>query len=288
MRLTLRGRFFSGEFAFQTPVRGLKVEVGAVQIEVDAGYEGEGIVLVEAKRGRRENFHIRQLWYPWLHWTARTRKRVKPVFFTYSNGQYFLTEFAFGQGFGELAPVRSRAYLLDESPVAELDLRRLLSEMPEEAEPEGPFPQANDLDKVIDLVQIAAEGTVVSKEAIAGTFGFDERQGDYYGNAACYLGLLGRGEGGYLATESGRSFARLRTRSGRTIALVGRMLAVPSLKLVFELLVARDYRVEKIAPGEIAAIIQRSTGLAATTPARRASTVRAWLTWVMANTKVRI
>lgn len=286
MRLTLRGRFFSGDFGFVTPVRGLRVDVGGVQIEVDAGYEGEGIVLVEAKRGRREDFHIRQLWYPWLHWRARTRKRVKPVFFAYSNGQYFLTEFAFGEGFGELAPVRTRAFLIDESPVAELDLNRLLSERPAEAEPDGPFPQANDLDKVIDLVQIAAEGVVVSKEDIAGTFDFEERQGDYYGNAACYLGLLGRGEGGYRATDAGRAFARLRTRSERTTALVGRLLSVPSLRQVFELLVSREYRAEKIASGEIAAIIERCTGLAGSTPARRASTVRAWLTWVMANIKL--
>ena len=99
LNLTLRGRMFSGDFAFRTPGRGLPVEVSRVQIEVDAGYEGEdGIYLVEAKRGRRDDFHIRQLWYPYLNWTARTRKRVVPIFFTYSNGQYLLSEFEFGDG----------------------------------------------------------------------------------------------------------------------------------------------------------------------------------------------
>ena len=89
-----------------------RVEVARVQIEVDAGYEGRSsIVLVEAKRGRRDDFHVRQLWYPWLHWAALTRKAVRPVFFAYSNGlSTILTEFAFGAGFGELEPVRSRAY----------------------------------------------------------------------------------------------------------------------------------------------------------------------------------
>lgn len=287
MRLTLRGRFFSGDFAFATPLRGLRVEVGGVQVEVDAGYEGEGIHLVEAKRGRREDFHIRQLWYPWLHWKARTRKRVRPVFFAYSNGQYFLSEFAFGERFGELEPVRNRAYLLDESPLAELDLKRLLADAPPAAEPAGPFPQANDLDKVVDLVQIAAAGEGLSKEGIAETFGMDERQGDYYGNAACFLGLLERGEAGYGATDAGRRFALLRTRAGRTAALIDRMLSVPALREFLALLVARDYRVEKIAPGEMADVIRRTSGLSASTPSRRASTVRAWLTWVMANIKVR-
>jgi hypothetical protein len=115
----------------------------------------------------------------------------------------------------------------------------------------------------------------------------EERQGDYYGNAACYLGLLARGEAGYLATEAGRRFALLRTRAERTAALIGRMLEVPALRRFLALLVEREYRVEKIAPGEMAEVIQRHTGLGASTPARRASTVRAWLTWVMANVKVR-
>ena len=286
LRLTLRGRFFSGDFAFATPA-GRRVEVGGVQIEVDAGYEGSSsIVLVEAKRGRREDFHIRQLWYPWLHWSARSRKAVRPVFFAYSNGRYHLTEFAFGGAFGELAVKRSRAFLLDESPLADLDLPRLLAERPPEAEPRGPFPQANDLDTLADLVRLAAsEG--LSKEAIAGTFGFDERQGDYYGNAACYLGLLRRAGGLFEAAPEGLAFAALRTRSDRTAALVGRMLAVPSLRAALELLVRREYRLEKIAPGELAALIEARTSLRASTPARRASTVRAWLAWVMGNVKIR-
>lgn len=287
MRLTLRGRFFSGDFGFATPLRGLRVAVSRVQIEVDAGYEGRAIVLVEAKRGRREDFHIRQLWYPWLHWAALTRKPVRPVFFAYSNGQYFLTEFEFGESFGDLSVIRSRAYLLDESPLAELDLPRMLDERPQGIEPGIAFPQANDLDKVVDLVQLAAaEG--LTKERIAEAFDFEERQGDYYGNAACYLGLARRADGVFETTGEGRDFAGLRTRADRTGALVERMLLIPSLREALGLLVKRGYRVEKIAPQELAALIQARTGLGASTPARRASTLRAWLTWIMGNVKIRV
>lgn len=290
LRLTLRGRFFSGDFAFATPLRGARVDVSRVQIEVDAGYESpSSIVLVEAKRGRRDDFHIRQLWYPWLHWKGLSRKAVRPVFFAYSNGQYFLTEFAFGEGFGVLEAVRSRAYLLDESPLADLDLPRLLAERPAEAEPEGAFPQANELDTVVDLVQLAAaEAEGMTKEGIAEAFGFEVRQGDYYGNAACYLGLLRRGDGVFAATEAGRGFAALRSRADRTAALLGRMLAIPSLRGSLELLVARDYRAEKIGPQELASLIPGASGLGPSTAARRASTLRAWLGWVMRNVKVRL
>lgn len=290
MRLTLRGRLFSGDFRFRTPVGGLPIDVSRVQIETDAGYEGEeGVYLVEAKRGRREDFHIRQLWYPCLHWAARTRKRVVPIFFTYSNGQYFLTEFAFGEAFGDFRIVRNRAYCLEE-PLAELDFAALLDASGSDAggrEPEGTFPQANDLDKVVDLVQAAA-AVGLNKTQIAESFGFDERQGDYYANAACYLGLLRRAEGNFEVTPEGAAFNALRSRAERTRALVGIMLGIPSLREAVRLLVEREFRAEKIGNGELAAVIRDRTGLKGSTPERRASTLRAWLTWIARNVKIRI
>jgi hypothetical protein len=284
MRLTLRGRFFSGNFGFRTPGRGLAVDVSRVQIEVDAGYEGdEAIYLVEAKRGRRGDFHIRQLWYPALHWATRTKKRVVPIFFTYSNGQYELTEFAYGEEFGDFRVERQKAYCLEE-PLAAIDFAALPARVAPGPEPESAFPQANDLDKVVDLVRMAAEGPQ-SKASIAEAFGFDERQGDYYGNAGCYLGLLRRGDAGFEATEEATGFNALRSRAARTAALVERMAAVPSLREALRLLVERGYRAEKIAPGELAEVVRLATGLGASTPERRASTVRAWLGWVMRNVK---
>jgi uncharacterized protein DUF6997/uncharacterized protein DUF6996 len=302
MRLTLRGRLFSGDFRFHTPAGRLPIDVSRVQIETDAGYEGEeGIYLVEAKRGRREDFHIRQLWYPGLHWAGRTRKRVVPIFFTYSNGQFFLTEFAFGEAFGDFRIVRNRAYCLEE-PLAELDFPALLEAAAPAVqgkaaggkdsdfagpEPEGTFPQANDLDKVVDLVQAAA-GDGLNKSQIADTFGFDERQGDYYANAACYLGLLRRAQGNFEVTPAGSAFNALRSRAERTGSLVGLMLAIPSLREALRLLVEREFRVEKIGNGELAALIRERTGLTASTPERRASTLRAWLVWIARNVKIRL
>ncbi|MDB5049230.1 MAG: hypothetical protein JWO30_2301 [Fibrobacteres bacterium] len=287
MRLTLRGRLFSGGFSFRTPAGGLSVDVSRVQIEVDAGYESsDAIFLIEAKRGRRDDFHIRQLWYPYLHWSTLTRKRVAPIFFTYSNGQYFLTEFAFGDAFGDLRAVRSKAYCLEE-PQADLDFPALLAATQAGPEPEGTFPQANDLDKVVDSIQAAGNGDV-TKAGIAALFGFDERQGDYYANAACYLGLLKRAGTAFGITEAGTAFNALRSRSERTGALVRRMLEIPSLREAVRLLVERGFRAEKIAQAELADVIRVHTGLGASTPERRAGTVRAWLGWIMGNVKIRM
>ncbi len=287
MRLTLRGRLFSGSFRFQTPNKGSEVEVNRVQIEIDAGYEGaEGLYLIEAKRGRREDFHIRQLWYPWLHWRSLTRKRIMPIFFAYSNGQFFLTEFEFGETYGDIRILRNRAYCLDESPLTELDLRGMSEEIEPGLEPEGTFPQANDVDKIVDIVQ-SASSVKTTKAQIASLFDMEERQGDYYGNAACYLGLLKRSEDGFEITPEGLEFTLMKSRADRTHRLIFRMFQIPSLRECLSLLVSRDYRAEKIQTQELAEIVQRWTSLGATTPWRRASTVRAWLGWIMRNIKIR-
>ena len=64
---TIRGRLYSGQFSFELPSCDHAVDVTGVQIEVDAGFESHSaIFLIEVKVGRREDFHIRQLYYPYL------------------------------------------------------------------------------------------------------------------------------------------------------------------------------------------------------------------------------
>jgi len=50
--------------------------------------------------------------------------------------------------------------------------------------------QANDLDKIVDIITNFKSAGLSNKPAIAEFFDFDERQGDYYANAGYYLGLL--------------------------------------------------------------------------------------------------
>ena len=176
-RLTLRGRLFSEPFTFRAPLDGQPVAVEGVQIEVDAGYEGrESIFLIEAKVGRRDDFNIRQLYYPFLNWSAKSAKRVVPIFLTFTNGQYFLTEFAFTPGFGKLRVARTEAYTINDSPFARVDWAKLLRATPCESE-EAPFPQADDLDKIVDLIRLTPT-RANDKLQYAEFFEFDERQGD--------------------------------------------------------------------------------------------------------------
>ena len=72
------------------------VAVNNAQIEIDAAYEGAGCLsLFEAKRDLSEDFLIRQLYYPFRVWSNRITKPIKPVFFIFSNGMFFLYEYQF-------------------------------------------------------------------------------------------------------------------------------------------------------------------------------------------------
>ena len=280
--LVIRGRAYSGEFGFWTPHNDHRVSVSGVQIEIDAGYEStSGIYLLEAKVGRRSDFHIRQLYYPFLEWSKRSQKRVVPIFLTFTNGQYVFTQFQFNESFGDLEVCRSEAFIIDERPCLKIDLPRVLSEV-QLSEEGRPYPQANDLDKVVDLTKLLFAGDL-DKSAIADFFEFDERQGDYYANAGCYLGLLEKSDGGFSLTACGRSFASLRSRTARTRWLLKIIASYPSFREILKLWSARSYDVGSISKQEISRIIEDHSELRGSTPLRRASTVKSWLAWFFEN-----
>ncbi len=78
--LTIRGRKYTPDFSFYVGKQ--LIQVSSVQTEVDAGYEGKNkIVLIEAKNFKASNVIIRQLYYPFRQWQARTKKRVSTLFF---------------------------------------------------------------------------------------------------------------------------------------------------------------------------------------------------------------
>ena len=135
LHLVIRGRTYSGRFAFDLPEAAHRVQVSSVQIEVDGGYESrDAIYLVEAKTGRRADFHIRQLYYPYLEWSARSAKRIVPIFFFVTNGKFYFFEFRFEQAFGALSIVRAESYVIDESPKARLRLVELMRRSKDEGE----------------------------------------------------------------------------------------------------------------------------------------------------------
>jgi hypothetical protein len=284
--LAIRGRLFSGAFHFHLPTNDRRVDVSGVQIEVDAGYESpDAIYLIEAKVGKRADFHIRQLYYPYLEWSNRSRKRIVPIFLVYTNGKFYLYEFSFSQDFGALRVARSKCFSINESPIVRIQIRDLLEAHRAGSEPQVPYPQADDLDKVVDLVSLVDNG-VDTKVTIADFFEFHERQGDYYANAGRYLGLLDRRGSQFALTDLGRQFMQIRSVPGKSRILIEQLLTRPTFRATFELLRQRGMELEAISNEEITSIIEQFRNLSGSTPLRRASTVRSWLGWIMENSEI--
>ncbi len=198
LNLTIRGRQRSEKFLVVIPGSYHRAEIDGVQIEVDAGYESpEKIYIFEAKLGRVEDFNIRQLYYPYMDWSRKSTKEIVPLFFIYTNGLFYILQFAFGEEYGELRLVKSKCFTVNEPSKQPVNMSHLIAESRIEPEPDVPYPQANDLDKVIDIVTNFHTAGLSNNRAVAEFFDFDERQGDYYLNAGYYLGLLKRVPGSH-------------------------------------------------------------------------------------------
>jgi hypothetical protein len=155
-----------------------------------------------------------------------------------------------------------------------------------ENEPAVTFPQANDLDKVIDIVTNYSSG-LTNKEEIVEFFEFAGRQGDYYADAAIYLGLLKRHldrSSEFELTRVGEFIANSQKRSQRNLWLLKQMLKTPSFNEIIRLFRDNSYNISRMNAELLAPIIQRhQIQLHGTTPGRRASTVKSWLRWMKNN-----
>jgi len=67
--LTIRGRRRTNpfEFIFEGTSHH-SFQVDGVQIEIDGGYEADKVYILEVKMGARDNFIVRQLYYPFRMW----------------------------------------------------------------------------------------------------------------------------------------------------------------------------------------------------------------------------
>jgi hypothetical protein len=288
LNLTIRGRQRSEKFSIKIPGTDHLAEIDGVQIEVDAGFESpDKIYIFEAKLGRIEDFNIRQLYYPFKDWSSRSCKEIIPIFFVYTNGLFYILQFRFEEEYGKLQCVRSKCFTVNEPARLEVNLKQLLDEIHTEPEPDVPYPQANDLDKVIDIVTNFHSANLSNKPAIAEFFEFDERQGDYYANAGYYLGLLKRipDSTEFELTREGGYIAKSMNRSRRNLLLLMQMMKRPSFNEIIRLFESKNRDLTSLNVDILAPIIQKHVSLNDTTARRRASTVMSWLKWMDAGMK---
>jgi hypothetical protein len=271
---SIRGREYSRQFRFV--VSKTLLNVSSVQLEVDSGLEGEdSIVLLEAKMGAPEDFIIRQLFYPYNHFRlVSPKKRIVPVFFTYSpDGKvytFWIYEFADPENYNSIRLKDTKAItistahevsLADIKPTGIVKYKQLI-------------PQANDLNKVVELAFKVNEGLNNYRD-VAEYFAFDERQSSYYREAAEALGLITRDDGKYHLTETAMHLIGLPVEE-RNLFVVGLVSNFDLVKLSLDLLKATG----RLTRTDIETLIAENSRLSGSTVPRRAGSLIAWLRWI--------
>jgi len=155
---TVSGRMSSKDINFNIDTidgKTMPLHIKNAQIEIDAGFESENhFMVVEAKRERAEDFIIRQLYYPFRLWKEKLSKTVLPVFFTYSNDvfSFFIYHFKVLHSYNSLSLVEQRNYVIGHEPIGLDDIHTLFIHTKCVPDPKIPFPQADELLRVVDLI----------------------------------------------------------------------------------------------------------------------------------------
>jgi len=211
---TFNGRMGTGAFEFRVNTyRNVKrrVSVNNAQCEIDGGFENDSsVIIMEAKNVVHEDFHVRQLYYPYRLWKEKVQKPIRLVFSVYSNMIYRLFEYRFTspEDYSSIELVRAKNYSLQDTTITMDDLmevRRKTSQRTDDhmAHTSIPFIQANSMERIISLLENMYENPMTSQQ-IAELMDFDLRQSDYYYNAGRYLGLFEKAGG---QTDSGISYS---------------------------------------------------------------------------------
>lgn len=284
------GRQRSGNFKFSIPSSrqfgAQSLEVKGAQIEIDAGLEsGDGFYLVEAKRYLPDDFNARQLYYPFRTWEARISKTVTPIFLSFTNDVYTLVQYQVEsiEDYSSMTPTKVGRYSLSDVSLEKEDLVLLLERPPLESVQGVPFPQADDFDKVLSLVEYLSSSDA-SAEQIAHHFGVDIRQSDYYFNAARYFGWVDVSIG-----DSGRyrhaslEGSRLSTASPkeRNFEVAEKMLSISTLRWAFSYWVKCGVRPSKDEMLSVFIQSKEAESISGETLSRRVRTISSWLDWLL-------
>lgn len=198
---TFSGRMGTGEFDFVVDtVRGnkQKIFVKNAQCEIDGGFENEHeVVIMEAKNILNEEFHVRQLYFPYRLWRKKVTKPIRLIFSIYSNMIFRLFEYRFVEinDYSSIELIKTKNYSLQDTTIDIEDLievrnnTKICYQDNQYDDLKVPFIQANSFERVISLLENMKDNPM-TKEQIAALMVFDERQSDYYYNAGAYLGLF--------------------------------------------------------------------------------------------------
>ncbi|SET28289.1 type II restriction enzyme [[Clostridium] polysaccharolyticum] len=285
---TISGRMKSGVFDFfiQDTRQQVfhKIAVKNAQIEVDAGFENQNCVcIMEAKNVVHKDFIVRQLYYPYRCWEEKVGKPVRTVFMVYSNNVFRLLEYEFTQTdcYSSIQFIRQKNYSFEDVDIKHSDLMECYQRTRALKEPrEIPFIQADSFNTVISLLEIVTEEPKTIAE-ISSRIGFATRQGDYYFNAAKYLGLTEK-----ITDADGSKKVELSALGKRVMNLPYKERQLMYIELMFQHEIFRETFFPSAIAGRLVDkdfIQKKMSELNVCGPnlvGRRASSVMGWLRWI--------
>lgn len=289
---TFNGRMGTGEFDFFVDtVRGKKqrIFVKNAQCEIDGGFENENdVIIMEAKNVLNEDFHIRQLYYPYRLWRKKVSKPIRLIFSIYTNMIFRLFEYKFvdENDYSSIELVKTKNYSLQDTTIEIDDLidvrenTKVIYVDNQDKDLKVPFIQANSFERVISLLENMKDNPMTT-EQIASLMEFEERQSDYYYNAGAYIGLFEKRtedkQRKVFLTKLGEKVLCLNYKK-RQLKFVELMLQHKIFAVCFDKVIASDGEMpeKKIIENLMREYNVCNEGQIE----RRASSVQGWLKWI--------
>lgn len=294
---TISGKMGSGNFEFKISKSGteteyINVSVQNSRIEIDGGFEGiNSLALVEAKNVISDDFMVRQLYYPYRLWKSKINKPVRPIYMVYSNGIFSVYEYKFenDEDYSSIKFVKSKKYSIEDTEINIQDIQDVFNNINEfNGEPEIAFPQADSFDRIINLCELLLDEPR-TKSDITENYAFDERQTNYYTDAARYLGLVDKNKNDrnieFELTELGRKILNLRYKQ-RQLEFVKLILKHKAFYDYLGLYFENSDKPTTFDTIEIMKHCDLYNIESESTYKRRASTIRGWIDWILDLTRM--
>ncbi len=288
---TISGRMSTGCFDFKInnileTDRCYDIDVNNSQCEIDAGFETDNyLILIEAKNYSVDDFLIRQLYYPYRLWKSRISKQVIPVLMTFSNDvfSFFIFQFEDPDQYNSIKLIDRKNFIIEPETISRDDIYKIFTTVQiVEDSPNIPFPQANKIERVIDLLGLLFDQDLTKRE-ITENYQFNIRQAGYYADAGRYFGLIEKyqdkitKEVTFQLTDKARNILS-KNHKQKCLSLIEIILSDQVFYHAFEMMIQSGTIPLKSDIILLMTEMKRSIGKG--TKDRRAQSVQAWIKWV--------
>lgn len=281
------GRMRTGDFHFQ--ISGITFSISGSQIEIDGGFESENyIYLVEVKNLIHDDFLVRQVYYPYRAWVQKLQerninKKIRNIFLTYSDGSFYLREYKFKDlnNPESITLIKEEKYSIVKDSLTINTLQHIVETISIVEDPDLPFPQSDDLNKIINLCELLYSREYhMTHSDISEEFGFVIRQASYYGTSIRYLGLATYENRKYRLTKQGEYIFKLPLKQ-RQFEIVSLILSHEPFNIIMKEYLLQGKRPSKERTMHLIRNCKLyNVGKNTTTFPRRCSTILSWIDWI--------